>query len=166
MRALFSNASVWDDKYFVHVLHCAKPMSDGNGCAAFLCLVKSFLNNLKSQGKFKISGALLYYRILFFLTCKYFHISCSQIFYPDLPEQSGGAIIVCNKCRVTKNYFWKRSYLSKKKLSFQIINHLLEIEISSKEISNPKKSVQKKFFVTLHLLHTMTAPPLRSGKSG
>ena len=69
----------------------------------------------------------------FFLTCKYFHISCSQIFYPDLPEQSGGAIIVCNKCRVTKNYFWKRSYLSKKKLSFRTINYLLEIEIFSKK---------------------------------
>ena len=25
----------------------------------------------------------------------------------NFPERSGGTIIVCNKCRVTKNYFWK-----------------------------------------------------------
>ena len=30
-----------------------------------------------------------------------------RIFYKDFPEPSGGATIVCNKCRVTKNYFWK-----------------------------------------------------------
>ena len=28
-------------------------------------------------------------------------------FYKDFPERSGGTTIVCNKCRVTKNYFWK-----------------------------------------------------------
>ena len=28
--------------------------------------------------------------------------------YKDLPERSGGSIIVCNKCRATKNYFWKK----------------------------------------------------------
>ena len=31
-----------------------------------------------------------------------------QNLYKDLPERSGGSIIVCNQCRVTKNYFWKK----------------------------------------------------------
>ena len=31
--------------------------------------------------------------------------------YKDLPEQSGGSILVCNKWRVTENYFWKKGCL-------------------------------------------------------
>ena len=27
-------------------------------------------------------------------------------FYNAFPERSGGAVILCNKCRVTKNFFW------------------------------------------------------------
>ena len=41
--------------------------------------------------------------------------------YPDLPEQSGGTIIVCNKRRVTKNYFWKFRLSEKHKKICEIL---------------------------------------------
>ena len=34
------------------------------------------------------------------------HHRVRRNFYNAFPERSGGAVILCNKCRVTKNFFW------------------------------------------------------------
>ena len=70
--------------------------------------------------------------------------------YKDLPERSGGSIIVCNKCRVTKNYFWeKKGFLLNRFFSiwylFWEYFYFEKIIYNSKRYALKKKLFQIKF---------------------
>ena len=82
--------------------------------------------------------------------------------YKDFQERSGGVIIVCNKCRVMKDYFWKTRISFEWIFFFDLISFLSLLEwsnISRREKSSFWKNIfWEKFFLNIfffnvNLLH-------------
>ena len=72
-------------------------------CNHFRDLLSNFETKLKQMSTLSTK----IHSIHIFLSLFFCSISKRNL-YKDVPERSGGSIIVCNKCRAMKNSFWKK----------------------------------------------------------